>query len=139
LGVLAAIALPSYFSNIQQGAAKSAQNNLISIYNAEKSYYFANTVYCTATTGLVANCGNSTANLNTNLGLNITDSNFSYACTSASNFTCTATNLLDGAFTLTVTNASIILPGGTGCTASPWTAPCNPSCAYAAHPTYCPN
>lgn len=131
LGILAIVALPSYNAMLIQGAAQAAQNNLITIYNAQKSYYFNNAAYC------VASC-NSLANINTALSLNITDAKSNYTCNNTGGFTCTATNILDTNLILTITNASIILPGGTGCTGSPWASPCNPSCATDVT-AYCPS
>ena len=127
LSILIAIALPVYIDNTQRGAAIAAQNNLTAIYNAQKAYYLSNNAYCTSAGAIC----NSTASINTNLTLNIIDSNFGYTCTNAGGFKCTATNNGAATFVLTLTNASIVLPGGAGAL--------NPSCAYPAHPGYCPN
>jgi len=88
IGVLTAIAVNCYTVSIQQAAANAAQNNLITIYGAQRNYYFTNGSYCTA-----AGSCDTLANLNTNLKLNITDSNYTYACcTDASGFLCQASN-----------------------------------------------
>ena len=133
LTILAAVALPSYMTMMTQGAANAAQNNLIAIYNAQKNYYFGNAAYCTSANSVC----NSLASINSTLSLNITDAKFTYTCTNTSGFTCTATNTSDTNLYLTVTNTPIILPGGTGCTAAPWVAPCNPRCATDVA-AYCP-
>jgi prepilin-type N-terminal cleavage/methylation domain-containing protein len=132
LGVLATVALYNYNIMMMQGVAKAAQNNLITIYNAQQNYYFANGVYCTAS------C-NTLANINTNLNLFITDNNFTYACAaSGSSYTCTASI---GSFTFVVTGqpTQLILPGGTGCAGGVAPPPCNPACSNAANPSYCPS
>ena len=134
LAMLSAVALPSYTTMMVQGAANAAQNNLIAIYNAQKTYYLTNGSYY-----ISASCPSSDiTNINSTLSLSITDSKFTYCCNNTSGFTCIATNTSTSNLSLTVTNASIILPGGTGCTASPWSAPCNPSCSSTNNPAYCP-
>jgi len=134
LGGLAAIAIPSYSTYTQQGAAKAAQNNLITIYNAQKNYYFSNGTYCVSSNGVC----NSSASVNSNLSLNITDTNFTYTCTNnpfnpfVADFICYATNNGDSNFLLTLTGSNpIVLPGGT--------PPLNPSCQDPENPTYCPS
>ncbi len=126
IGILAAVAVPSYITYIEQGAAKAAQNNLVTIYNAQKNYYFTNTTYCTSAGGVC----NSLNSINTTLSLNITDNNFTYTCSNASGFTCTGTNNSDSNLYLTLTNNPIVLPGGT--------PPFNPSCSSTNNPVYCP-
>ena len=139
LSITAAIAIPNYMSNMLQGSTKAAQNNLIAIYNAQKTYYYANNAYCTTAGGIC----NSNASINATLSLNITDSNFNYSCSNANGFTCTATNTGDAALILTVTGLTggnpnpIVLLGGAGC-ATPGAAGCNPSCATDVT-SYCPN
>jgi prepilin-type N-terminal cleavage/methylation domain-containing protein len=141
IGILISISVPAYFSMMQRGAANAAEHNLITIYNAEKSYFFANGVYCTQTTGAsghipCTDTTNALTLLNTNLAtldqanppattLNITDNYFSYSCsTDTSGFKCIATNTGSGVI-LTLTNAPIVLPGST-CTPQP--SCLNPSC-----------
>jgi len=142
LGILAVIAVPNYNTYIQQAAAQAAQNNLITVYNAQKNYYLSpvgSGKYCRNTGPPPHLCGN-VGSINTNLTLNITDNNFAYECDNdASGFVCTATNNSAATFKLNLTNNPIILPGGTGCTSYPWNAPCNPTCTYPAHPNYCPS
>jgi prepilin-type N-terminal cleavage/methylation domain-containing protein len=136
IGVLATVAVSNYTTMIIQGAAKAAQNNLMAIYTAQKTYYLSptgNGTYCIAGCDTLADL-----NLPAHLNLNITDARFTYSCSSTGGFTCTATNIADISLKLAVTNTSIILPGGTGCTASPWGAPCNPSCTTDVA-AYCPS
>ncbi|MBF0504305.1 MAG: prepilin-type N-terminal cleavage/methylation domain-containing protein [Candidatus Omnitrophica bacterium] len=123
IGVLTAIILPSYTANILQGEANAAQNNLITIYGAQKTFYYNNGAYCFGT--FPNNCS-TLANINGNLKTQITDAYFNYTCSNVTGFTCTATNTSDNTFVLAVRNAAIVKNN-------------NPSCAYPAHPTYCPN
>jgi len=118
IGILATIAIPNYSTMVSQGAAKAAQNNLISIYNAQKNYYFSATNGGTYYTIAPAACPDTELNINTALSLNISDTRFSYCCTNAGGFTCTASGL---GVTLTLTNNPIVLPGAAGAN--------NPSCA----------
>jgi prepilin-type N-terminal cleavage/methylation domain-containing protein len=134
LGILIAVAIPNYTAMVMQGAAKAAQNNLIAIYNAQKNYYYNYGSYCTS----AASICNSLASINATLPLNITDNNFNYTCSNTSGFTCTATNISNSNLYLTLTNASIVLQGASGCTTSSG-ASCNPICSSTSHPTYCPN
>ena len=145
ISVLIAIFVPNYNQMMLQGAATSAQHNLIAIYNAQKNYYFNNnstycgnitntpqtsTCYSNASLGTDQYCANSVADINCNLSLNIQDSNFSYYCTPSTGFTCVATYNSNGNFELFVTggqNSSIVLPGGTNCTRSNVSG-CNPIC-----------
>lgn len=130
IGILATISVPIYTTLVTEGAARAARNNLTTIYNAQKNYYL-NPV----TGGGYVSAGNLSG-INSALGLNITDSNFKYTCATAAgpSYSCTATSNADSQLILTVTSGTpnspnrIIFPGGTGCTASPWSAPCNPSC-----------
>src|SRR5262249_18412413 len=92
LSVTMFFGIPTYINYINMGAAKAAQNNLIAIYNSEKSFYFKNAQYCIRT-GPPPHCTDLTT-LNQNLGLGITDGNFDYVCNNdATGFICTATNL----------------------------------------------
>jgi prepilin-type N-terminal cleavage/methylation domain-containing protein len=148
ISILSMIAVPNYITNMEQGAAKAAQNNLITIYGAQKNFYLTNTsvpgtgalpYYCTISTQNTT-CANNLTNLNTGLALTITDTNFTYACSdpnsgtdgnNGSTFSCTATNVSNTSFVLTVTNNPIVLPGGGGTV--------NPGCVDAANPNYCPS
>lgn len=125
IGILAAISVPIYTTIVVQGSAKAAQNNLITIYNAQKNYYFSNGAYCTSANGVC----NSLNSINTTLALNLIDNNFTYTCNNAAGFICTATNNSDSRLVLTLSNNPIVLPGGT--------PPLNPSCATDIS-TYCP-
>jgi prepilin-type N-terminal cleavage/methylation domain-containing protein len=125
VGVLTAIALPNYFTFINQGASNNALNNLQAIYNGQQSYYNTKNAYCLNTSA--APC-DSLADIITNLPLNITDSNFTYICvTDLSGFKCTAASPL---VTLTLINNPLILVGAAGCGNSSG-ASCNPICAPA--------
>ncbi len=73
VATLAAIAVPNYINYVQQGAAQAAQNNLMTIFGAQKNYYFNNGGYCT-------NSCDNLADINTNLSLNLTDSYYVYTC-----------------------------------------------------------
>jgi prepilin-type N-terminal cleavage/methylation domain-containing protein len=154
IGVLAKVGVSNYQVMIMQGEARATQNNLITIANAQQNYYYANAQYCYQANpgsaicdpGGLLGCSRSLATINCNLALGLVDNNFTYMCfryLGGNFFTCTATNISDASFTLTVVNSptTLVLPGGTGCiatgTGNP--APCNPSCNYLAHPNYCPS
>ncbi len=130
VGVLATISVSVYNTMFVQGAAKAARNNLIAIYNAQRNYYFTNGTYCISSKGVC----NSTPSVNNTLSLNITDTNFAYTCFTnpfgPTGYACYATNISNPSFLLTVTNAPIVLPGGT--------PPLNPSCQSPSNPAYCP-
>jgi len=130
IAALATMAIPTYTTMLQQGAATAAQNNLVAIYNAQKNYYFNNNAYCVSS-GNPSDCGYNLTTLDSSahLNLNVTDSSFNYTCTNASGFQCTATNKSDSQLILTLTNNPIVLPGGAGAA--------NPSCA-SDNTSYCP-
>jgi type IV pilus assembly protein PilE len=132
MAILAIIAIPNYSTMMMQSAARAAQNNLINIYNAQKTYYVNNNSYCIAGCDTAADIG-----LAANLNLNINDTNFAYACNNTSGFTCIATNQTNNNFKLTVSNKSIVTLGGAGC-ATTAGANCNPSCAPT-NSVYCPS
>jgi prepilin-type N-terminal cleavage/methylation domain-containing protein len=142
IGSLATITLPSYLTRINLEAARAARNNLLAIYNAQKGYYLGpggSGSYCTTQTpnpqlgcavSAAATCAQDLPSIDCNLSLNIIDTNFSYKCTGpVTTFSCIATNNADAAFTITIAGppTQIVLPNT------------NPTCAYAAHPNYCPN
>jgi prepilin-type N-terminal cleavage/methylation domain-containing protein len=141
IGVLALIALPNYNAQVIQGSASTAQNNLISIYNAQKASYINNNKYYFS-----AVCPDTLNNINNSplLALNLADTNFNYCCANVNGFTCTATNKSDANLILKVTGGttavpdSIILPGGVGCGSSTGPLPCNPSCVTDVT-SYCPS
>lgn len=142
VGVLAVIAIPNYFNLLNQGAAKAAQNNLISIYNAQKTNYLSatgNGTYCISTGPPGHDCSNVAA-INTDLSLNIVDNNFTYNCQQGgapdNGFKCIATNTSGSGITLTLNNNPVVLLGGTNCATTSGTN-CNPSCTPAAS-YYCP-
>ena len=54
VGILAAVSIPYFSTSIMQASARAAQNNLVTIYNAEKSYYLGpigSGTYCLNTSG----------------------------------------------------------------------------------------
>ncbi len=120
LAITATMAVPIFNNYLTQQSAKAAQNNLISIYNAQKIYYLNNAAFClnntaasaacSASTG-DANCGDTLTAINCNLPLNITDNYFTYICsTDASGFNCQATNKTNSNLFLNVTNNPIVVP-----------------------------
>ena len=123
VGICLAFAIPSYIGSMEQTKAQAAQNNLLAIAAAQERYYEDNGVYCTTTTGLVANCGNSRDNINGNLHLSIfANDPFSYSCVvSGLYYSCTAGDTIDS-LTLTVnaTGASV-------------------GCTNVSNPGYCPS
>lgn len=150
IAILCAVAIPNYFSYLQQGAAKSAQDNLITIYGAQKNLYLNSGNYYGSPAGPSddkAGINNSAAGF---LGLNITDNNFNYLCNilAGPSVSCTAKNISDPNLILTVTSGTalapnpIILPGGSlsgvPCTANTGAAPCNPYC-NSNIANYCPS
>ena len=93
IGILTAIAIPSYVAYVQQGAANAAQNSLLTIYGAQKNYYYKTGSYC------INACAGNLAGINSNLSLNINDNYYNYACVAATlpnRFCCTATNISNG-------------------------------------------
>ena len=81
IGILAAVAMSNYNTMIIQGAAQAAQNNLMTIYGAQRNYYFTNGSYCT-------NSCDNLKDINNQLTLNITDGYYSYTCSCAYSGTC---------------------------------------------------
>lgn len=81
LGILTAIAVPSFYAYIQQGAAQNAQNNLETIYNLQKNYYLNNGKYC------INSCDNL-ADINANLSLSLSDNYYIYTCACAYSSSC---------------------------------------------------
>jgi len=124
IGILIAVTVPYYTAYTQQGAARAGLNNLITLYGAQNNYYLSPTSngnYC------IALC-DTLSDINTNLSLNLVDSNFQYTCIASASqnpnrstgFQCTATNSY---FTLTLTDAPL--------------GAANPSCAPVGS-TQCP-
>jgi len=100
VGIIAAFAIPSYSTMMTQGGASAANMNLITIYKAQKDYYFTKGTYCTTGNG----CDNL-ADINNTLGLTITDSNFNYKCETNRifKFTCTAQSKSINKLNVTIT------------------------------------
>ena len=147
IGILATIAIPTYTNIMIQQASSAAQNNLITIYNAQKNYYFSNSQTCTnlsatnsTSCASYSGCATNLDAINCNLSLNIQDNNFSYYCTELggpTTFTCIATNNSNGNFQLFLQSTPIVLTGGTNCTSSNVTG-CNPLC-FNTNLAYCPD
>ena len=122
VGILAAIAIPNLRTSIEQTNAQTAQNNLYAVAGAQSRYYEEFLSYCTVTMGSVIPCGDTNANLNTNLHLQLgtAGDSFSYSCSSVPaaggcsvpTYQCTATDPTD-TLTLTVKMAGCSVIGGT--------------------------
>ena len=101
IGVVTVFAIPNFTLPAERARALNTQNNLLTIYGAEKNYINNNGVFV---------AGATLAVLNTALFLNIQDDGtYTYSCVLTgppSGFTCTATR---GVFTITVTNAPILI------------------------------
>lgn len=120
ISILAGIAYPNYLNMMEQGMAKSAVSNLITILGAEKNYAFNNNSnYCNISAPN-ATCADTLAHINTNLNLNISDNNFTYWC-------------VGSVWCYALRNPSvyqIALDGVSGTTLTPtgWPNASNPSC-----------
>ena len=79
IGILAAIAIPSYNTMMEQGMAQAAENNLRLIINAQKNYYFKTSQYCVDNEWNLA-CSDTSTDLINNLNLSIVDNNYNYDC-----------------------------------------------------------
>ena len=123
VGICLGFIIPSFMNSLEQTKAQAAQNNLYAIAAAEQKYYEDYGVYCTITTGNVANCGDIAKDLNGNLHLSIFSNDpFTYSCAvSGSYYSCTATDTAD---TLTLTATAV---------------GASVSCVNAANPSYCPS
>lgn len=109
IGVLAAFAVPCYSTMMIHGTAQAAQNNLITIYRAQKDYYFSNGTYCTSNNGVCTSLNTGTNSINKTLSLNINDNNFSYLCANdTTGFICQAQSYSDPHLVLTVTNSQLV-------------------------------
>ena len=131
VGICLGFIIPSFMNSMEQTKAQAAQNNLYAIAAAEQKYYEDYGVYCTATTGNVANCGDIAKDINTNLHLSIFSNDpFTYSCIAQGSSYCTTAGLVyccqatDTADTLTLTATAVGV---------------SVSCVNAAHPSYCPS
>jgi len=135
IGIMAVITVPAYFTMIQQSAAKAAQNNLIVIAVAEKSYMLNNTSPCIASspassscTSVGANCAATLAEINCNLSLNINDDNYTYTILGVPGIMEASASSNNTHFILTQPG-QILLPGS-NCGALPfYPLNCNPTCS----------
>ena len=84
IGIVAVIALPAYFTLLEQGRTQSTLNNLKVIAIAQKTYFLNNNTYCVKENGNFCDSLNSTPNsIDTVLSLNLNDNDFTYYCSSA--------------------------------------------------------
>jgi type IV pilus assembly protein PilE len=107
IGVLSAIAIPSYQGYVSNSRATVAKNNLRSIYLKQQEYYTDNNIYYK--TG--ATCTSSASAINTNLfaGDSVLDSTYYTYCitqTTTADFTAKATLVSDGTTIYTITNTN---------------------------------
>jgi type IV pilus assembly protein PilE len=108
LGVLSAIAIPTYQGYVENSRATVAKNNLRAIYLKQQEYYTDNNIYYA--TG--ATCTDSAALINTNLFAGdavLTNTDYTYCIlqTTTADFTARAIALSDGTTTYTITNANV--------------------------------
>ena len=82
LGILTALTLPNFYKLIEQGAARAAEQNVLTIYLAQKQYYFKHGYYCGTSflSPSALDCAASLNNLNSNLSLNMVDNYYFYVC-----------------------------------------------------------
>ena len=92
IGICAAIAFPDYTANSEQAMARTAKNNLLSIYSAETNFSTNNGAYATSVSGSAGD-PNGVQNVNNTFSLNLVDDNsYQYACVpDVTGFSCTAT------------------------------------------------
>ena len=87
VGILAVTTIPNMKRSVERTRSRSAQYNLLAIYNAEKRYKLRNNEYYTGASIKSA--------INSNLSLNIQDSYFTYniSASGTGEFVATATRL----------------------------------------------
>jgi len=104
VGLLAAVALPSFVTSVEQTKAQTAKSNLLAIEAGQQKYNEDHSSYCTA-----ASCGSNTA-INIALNLSIAGNDpFAYSCAAvvaAIPYNCTAS---DGTVSLTL-NPNAVAP-----------------------------
>lgn len=106
IAICLAFVFPNFTKPTEQASAQTAQNNLLAIYSAQRNYYNNNGNFCLEDTvlpplsacvnGAENKCGDSLAQINCNLSLNIQDDDsYLYSCdynvTIANKNSCTAT------------------------------------------------
>jgi len=135
IGVLAALAIPSYVTSLSQGSAKAAQNNLINIFSGEKNYYLNNNSFYISPYGPP----NDLTNIDTKLSLNIKDTSYNYVCNNTGGFQCKATSISNNNIVLKINNSvtGVVLLHGTNC-ATPNAVGCNPTCTSNYSNAFCP-
>jgi len=130
LGVITAVAVPSYTSCVQQGAQQAAGNNIKIILAAQQNYYFTNSNYCINTnTGNNITCGDLN-HINNSLHLNVVDQYYTYSCFSGNtpnSVRCVATSL-SGSGTCSCNGITF----STNCTPSVCNYACTPVCPSSA-------
>lgn len=113
IGILTAIALPSYQSYIRRAACEDAKSVLIGAANVMERFRAQNNTYSGATLGAYASSPVDGSNKDTNIAVTAAD---------ATTYTLTATPTTGGRLknkgTLTVTSAGV--RGGSGALASKW-------------------
>jgi len=88
IGIIAAVAIPSYYSSIWLTNAQGVENNLRAIAGAEQKYYEDHAAYYTS-------AGNPDTNISSNLSLNMgmVKNGFTYYCSLPGGLlNCTASN-----------------------------------------------
>jgi len=98
IGVMAIFAVPNYTKAVSKSYEKSASNDLLIIYSAQKLIYNGGGSYLA--------CAN-TAAINTNLSLSVLANGFNYSCSlpTASTFNCKAIRT-DNSFGVALTDSN---------------------------------
>lgn len=107
IGILSAVAIPSYIGYIETSKANVAQNKLRQIYIQQQEYFSDNNAYYS--TG--ASCGDFSSDINTNLFagqqiLTNDDYNFCILQTASTDFTAHAQQI-NGSADYTITNNNV--------------------------------
>ncbi|MBF0490477.1 MAG: prepilin-type N-terminal cleavage/methylation domain-containing protein [Candidatus Omnitrophica bacterium] len=105
IGILAAMAVPSFTSSFENARSQDAKNNLLSIYAAQLNYFNNNQVYCNKA---------ALSDINNCLSLNIIANGVDFDCSggTTTSYICTATSHSSGGtsnFMYTLTPAPIVL------------------------------
>ena len=101
IGIMAIFAIPNYSKAVEKAHEKDASSNLSAIYAGQKIYFNNNNTYAAPASV------NTTANINTTLGLGIIGNGVSYICPTGTGavFSCQA-NRDTGAYKLKVTESN---------------------------------
>lgn len=108
IGIISAVAVPTYMGYIDTSKKKVAQNNLFAIYLQQQEYFSDNNIYYS--TG--ATCSDSASAINTNLFSSesiIPSDDYDYCIlqTTTTDFTAHAVNQSDSTEDHTITNAKV--------------------------------